>query len=128
MTVCLTIVILFLSSAAGTFAQPWQPGGNLEPDSPNALEGPIKVYQKIVSGADAERCPMYPSCSAYAQQAFRKNGWLMGWIMACDRLLRCGRDEVRLSPPLRSDGRLLTYDPVRNNDFWWKQDRSLHAH
>ncbi|MCG8548842.1 MAG: membrane protein insertion efficiency factor YidD [Desulfobacterales bacterium] len=62
---------------------------------------------------------MYPSCSRYCTQAIQKHGFGLGWIMACDRLLRCGRDEVRLSPHIKLNGRNLTFDPVSANDFWW---------
>jgi uncharacterized protein len=116
-------MFVFLTSAAVALAQPPGPVRDMEPDAPNALEGPIKVYQKIVSGADGERCAMYPSCSMYAREAFHKKGMLMGWIMTCDRLLRCGRDEVRLAPTLRINGRRLAYDPLQQNDFWWKDRR-----
>lgn len=79
----------------------------------------IKFYQAHISGIDGNRCPMYPSCSQYSAQAIQKHGFGLGWIMACDRLLRCGRDEVRLSPHVRVNGRELIFDPVSANDFWW---------
>jgi len=79
----------------------------------------IQFYQRHISGIDGNRCPMYPNCSRYCAQAIRKHGFGLGWIMACDRLLRCGRDEVRLSPRIRVNGRELTFDPVSANDFWW---------
>ena len=44
----------------------------------------------------------------------------MGWIMAMDRLMRCGRDETRLSPKIMIYGKLKYYDPVEKNDFWWR--------
>jgi hypothetical protein len=62
---------------------------------------------------------MYPSCSHYAARALKEHGPVMGWIMTCDRLLRCGRSETRLSPRVRVHGRPLTFDPVEANDFWW---------
>jgi hypothetical protein len=39
--------------------------------------------------------------------------------MTFDRLLRCGRDELRLSPAIVVNDELLCYDPLENNDFWW---------
>ncbi len=42
----------------------------------------------------------------------------MGWVMACDRLVRCGRDEVKISPHIRINSRDYVYDPVGANDFW----------
>ena len=118
-----TLLMLLLSGAAVAMAQTPEPARNQQAPWPNALEGPIKVYQKIVSSADGQRCPMYPSCSTYAQEAFHKKGLMMGWIMTCDRLLRCGRDEVRLSRQVRINGKRLTYDPIQQNDFWWKSRR-----
>lgn len=91
------------------------PAGNHRPNT-NAV---IKFYQEHISGIDGDRCPMYPSCSRYGAQAMQKHGVGLGWIMACDRLLRCGRDEVRLSAHVRVNGRELTFDPVSANDFWW---------
>jgi len=79
----------------------------------------IRFYQKYISGADGSRCPMVPSCSEYAAQAVRKHGPAMGWIMAFDRLMRCGRSETRLAPEIRVHGKTRTYDPVSANDFWW---------
>jgi len=79
----------------------------------------IKFYQEQISSADGDRCPMYPSCSAYASQAIEKHGPLIGWVMACDRLVRCGRDEVNLSKTIITSGRKVIFDPVDSNDFWW---------
>ena len=87
-----------------------------------ALAGcsPFKVYQTHISPIDGDRCPMTPSCSAYAQRAIQKHGPLTGWIMAMDRLVRCGRDEKHLAPRVMIQGVPHIYDPVENNDFWWK--------
>lgn len=79
----------------------------------------IRFYQEHISPVDGDRCPMTPSCSEYARQAVQKHGPVMGWIMACDRLMRCGRDEVRLSPARTVNGQRYTRDPVAANDFWW---------
>jgi putative membrane protein insertion efficiency factor len=90
------------------------------PPDPDTLENPIlRFYQATISRADGNRCPMYPSCSHYAAQALKKHGPVMGWIMTCDRLLRCGRSDTRLAPQVRIHGRPLTFDPVEANDFWW---------
>ncbi|MBN1932892.1 MAG: membrane protein insertion efficiency factor YidD [Desulfobacterales bacterium] len=80
---------------------------------------PILFFRKYISPIDGDRCPMYPSCSRYCAEAFAKHGRIMGWIMSCDRLLRCGRDEVNLSGKIRINGKTHCYDPLDNNDFWW---------
>jgi len=79
---------------------------------------PIKLYQDYISSADGNRCPMHPTCSQYCIEALKKHGTFLGWIMCSDRLMRCGRDENKLSDPIWIDGKKRTYDPVSNNDFW----------
>ncbi len=79
---------------------------------------PIKFYQDYISSVDGNRCPMHPTCSQYCIEAFKKHGTFLGWIMCSDRLMRCGRDENKLSDPVWIDGKKRTYDPVSNNDFW----------
>lgn len=80
---------------------------------------PIRFFARTLSRADGDRCPMYPSCSAYSLQAFEKHGFLMGWIMTSDRLLRCGRDELKRAPWVRVNTETRSYDPVSANDGWW---------
>ncbi len=83
----------------------------------------IRFYQEHISVVDGNRCPMYPSCSAYASRVFKKHGPVLGWIMACDRLVRCGRDESKVSIKLLLDKNEFIYDPVSANDFWWFETR-----
>jgi uncharacterized protein len=85
----------------------------------NYFPGFIHFYQEYISPVDGDRCTMYPSCSRYLEKSVKKHGVLTGWIMGLDRLVRCGRDEVKNSLPVWIQGRRYTYDPVENNDFWW---------
>jgi|GEM_PF-641832 len=85
--------------------------------------GPLDHLRAVRSG----QCPMYPSCSDYSRQALEQHGFAMGAIMMFDRLMRCGRDEVHLSPPVLVDGRRRTYDPLEANDFWWYRRTKRHA-
>lgn len=39
--------------------------------------------------------------------------------MALDRLMRCGRDEMKFAQRIRVNGKWKFYDPVEYNDFWW---------
>jgi len=79
----------------------------------------IKFYQEHISVVDGNRCPMHPSCSAYASQAIEKHGLIQGWVMACDRLVRCGRDEAKLSMKIIANNQEYIHDSVEANDFWW---------
>jgi uncharacterized protein len=38
--------------------------------------------------------------------------------------MRCGRDELRLSPEVTIDGQWKCYDPVERNDFWWHEEKN----
>jgi putative component of membrane protein insertase Oxa1/YidC/SpoIIIJ protein YidD len=90
---------------------------------PAAKLSPITFFQKIISKADGDRCPMYPSCSHYAQEAFDQHGAVLGWVLTLDRLLRCGRDETRSDTPMKIHGVRYTYDPLKANTFWWNNTR-----
>jgi putative membrane protein insertion efficiency factor len=79
---------------------------------------PIKLYQDYISSVDGNRCPMYPTCSQYCIEALKKHGTFLGWFMCSDRLMRCGRDENKLSDPIWIDSKKRIFDPVSNNDFW----------
>jgi putative component of membrane protein insertase Oxa1/YidC/SpoIIIJ protein YidD len=77
--------------------------------------GPLDHLSSVRAGT----CPMHPGCSEYSRQAIAKHGPIIGWIMACDRLLRCGRDELERSPQIRLRGAPKCYDPLTRNDWWW---------
>jgi putative membrane protein insertion efficiency factor len=78
-----------------------------------------KFFRRYISPIDGSDCPMYPSCSQYSIECFEKHGFFMGWAMTWDRLYRCGRDELQLSPWIFLNGQQKCYDPPENNDFWW---------
>ena len=67
---------------------------------------------------------MHPSCSEYARQAIAKHGGATGWVMAMDRLTRCGRDEIKWAPKIRVNGVLKVYDPLEANDFWFSEEKA----
>ncbi len=88
----------------------------------NPISDIVRFYRGPLNHFSAVRqseCPMYPSCSQYSLQSLHQHGLFMGWMMTCDRLMRCGRDELKLSPDTSADGKWKCYDPVENNDFWW---------
>ena len=51
-------------------AKPPTPGENTP-----VMAAPIRFFQKYLSGADGNRCPMTPSCSNFALQAIREAGF-----------------------------------------------------
>ena len=92
------------------------------PGSLNPLRAVIDFYQGPLNHCSAVRsgeCPMYPSCSSYSKEAFEKYGFFLGGMIASDRLMRCGRDEVRLAPRIYVNGKIKVYDPLEYNTSWW---------
>ena len=85
----------------------------------NPAQWLLSIYQNHISPVNGGRCPSYPSCSSYAEQAIKKHGFFIGWMMTVDRLIHEGKEETAVSPYIYSDGELLILDPVENNDFWW---------
>jgi len=124
------LFIVLLASVAATQGlvgdsdwPPWdctvapQPAAESRTPPPVASPGELpfdvlmSMYKGIVSPVAGKRCPMYPSCSTYANEAFHRRGIVPGFLMACDRLHRCGHD-LRFYELVYDEGRPLRYDPV----------------
>ena len=111
------LILGFLFSCAHS-----QTAGKSSHSAFNPMRSVVEFYQGPLNHLSAVKragCPMYPSCSDYSIQCFEKHGLFMGWIMSHDRLMRCGRDELKLSPSAIVNGKWKCIDPVENNDFWW---------
>ncbi len=78
----------------------------------------LKIYQNFISPVKGDRCPLYPTCSAYSVQALQKHGPVVGIVMTADRLIH-ESDEPSLVPYKKVGNRYRFIDPVENNDFWW---------
>jgi uncharacterized protein len=113
------LLILFSLIASCTYSQSMQAETDRGADPLSLM---VQFYQGPLNHLSAVRygeCPMYPSDSEYSLQSIKKHGMLAGWVMSMDRLMRCGRDETKLSPEVFVNGKWKTYDPVEKNDFWW---------
>ncbi len=49
----------------------------------------IIIYQRVISPLFLPSCRFYPSCSEYAIQALRSQGFLKGMYLTFRRILRC---------------------------------------
>ncbi|MDM8555362.1 membrane protein insertion efficiency factor YidD, partial [Desulfococcaceae bacterium HSG7] len=68
---------------------------------------PLRWYQGQLNHLAAVRrgeCPMHHSCSEYSLQAITRHGLVLGWIMTTDRLMRCGRDEMKFAQRIFTGG------------------------
>ena len=87
----------------------------------HGLDGALTIYKNYVSGVIGSRCKMVPTCSSYSRDALNKHGVIIGFVLTFDRLMREG-DEYRYSSVIyNSDKKLVTYDPVEGNTFWWEK-------
>ena len=111
--------ILFILIASCTCSKSMQAETDQETNPLSLMIGFYRGPLNHLSAVRSGECPMYPSDSEYSLQSIQKHGMLLGWIMTMDRLMRCGRDEIKLSPTVYANGKWKYYDPVENNDFWW---------
>ena len=65
---------------------------------------PIQCYRYILSPILGNNCRFSPSCSSYAEEAFKEHGVIKGTFLSFRRLMKCH--------PLDSGG----YDPVPKKD------------
>jgi putative component of membrane protein insertase Oxa1/YidC/SpoIIIJ protein YidD len=73
-------------------------------------EGIILFYQKVISPANGPRSHFRPTSSRYMLLAIRKYGFLKGYSMGCDRLLRENEDPW-VYRTIEIDGTLYKWDP-----------------
>ena len=82
------------------------------------LDAYLRFFQQVISPVDGARSTMYPTGSAYARQAIKKHGVLLGVVLTTERLMHEG-NENQVAPRIRKYGIWRVYDPVEANDWWW---------
>ena len=75
----------------------------------------IKAYQYAISPLLGSNCRFHPSCSHYAEEAFRRFGVFKGGYLTLLRIVKC--------QPFHSGG----YDPVLPVEHSGKSDTSVSA-
>ena len=83
------VLLAIVSGCSAGMAGTGDKGSSFSP-----FGGMVAFYRGPLDHLSAVRrgeCPMFPSCSEYAREAVARHGDLAGWIMASDRLMRCGR-------------------------------------
>ena len=114
-------LILPICLIAQGFQDPWGKDASLrvqpkkEQYNPSILvemaNAIIKFHQEVISPVDGPRSHFRPSSSQYMKLAMKRYGFLKGYIMGCDRLLR-ENDEEWVYRKVEFDGRILKYDPA----------------
>jgi len=84
---------------------------------------PVVFFQRVISPIDGDRCPSYPTCSAYSIQAYERHGALLGTLMTVDRLFH-EASEAEFAPTVTVHGVVRIYDPVWANEFWRQEGKT----
>jgi hypothetical protein len=84
------------------------------------LDTYLKFFQGVISPVDGARSNMYPTGSAYAREALKKHGALLGLVLTTERLMHEGNEGIS-APRIRKYGLWRIYDPVEANDWWWQK-------
>lgn len=106
------------------YIEPWGKGKELALQAPSQMKPQprslptrlaeliILFHQRILSPTDGPRSHYYPSSSEFMKQAIQKHGFMMGYVMGCDRLLRENKDPwvYRTTTRWNAD---YKFDPVR---------------
>jgi len=63
--------------------------GKLDDFFARVLTVPIRAYRAFLSPLIGHNCRFHPTCSEYALESLKKNGFLFGTPIFIYRLLRC---------------------------------------
>ncbi len=77
-----------------------------------AALGAIRFHQEIISPADGPRSHYIPSSSQYTLEAMKKYGFLKGYLMGCDRLMRENDEQWVYRKTVDPSGYSMKWDPV----------------
>ncbi len=118
------LLTLLISSAfaAPGFFEPWGKDSHLKAPSPKQAEekislatkiadAVIRFHQQVISPVDGPRSHYRPSSSQYMHLAMHRYGFVKGFVMGCDRLLR-ENDEEWVYRKIEVDGQIFKYDPA----------------
>ena len=109
------------------YYEPWGKDSHLKaPPKPKETASPsiatriadavIRFHQQILSPVDGPRSHFRPTSSQYMHLAMHRYGFLKGFLMGCDRLLRENNDEW-VYRTIEIDGQLYKYDPAKINKY-----------
>jgi uncharacterized protein len=125
---CIALSILFcplnIHALPGYF-EPWGKDSELISKNPPPHSDPfqhslsvklaeqvILFHQNVLSKVDGPRSHFRPTSSRYMLLSMRKHGFIKGFIMGCDRLLR-ENDADWVYRTIEIDGKLFKHDPPR---------------
>lgn len=75
------------------------------------MEKVVAFHQNIISPVDGPRSHFRPTSSRYMLLAMKRHGFIKGYIMGCDRLLRENSDQWVYRKRV-IDGKVYKWDPT----------------
>ena len=72
----------------------------------------ILFRQKVLAPVDGPRSHFRPTSSQYMFDAMQKYGFIKGFVMGCDRLLRENKEEWIYPTIISTGGHLYKWDPI----------------
>lgn len=109
------------------YFEPWGKDAGLKPAANPTPEEKLSIatrfadaviwfHQEVISPVDGPRSHYRPSSSQYMSQAMHNYGFLKGFLMGCDRLIR-ENDEEWVYRTIQYEGKIYKYDPAKLNKF-----------
>ena len=120
------LLLPILAHATPGFNEPWGKDADLKYSPPQVQqEAPAPLPRcphsrthhsastKMSSRpSDGPRSHFRPSSSSYMMQSMQKHGFIKGFLMGCDRLMRENSDDW-VYRKIEENGKLIKYDPPR---------------
>lgn len=72
----------------------------------------IRFHQDVISPADGPRSHFIPSSSQYTLDAMHRYGFITGFTMGCDRLMRENDEQWVYRKTVDGAGQSMKWDPV----------------
>ncbi|MDB5098942.1 MAG: hypothetical protein JWM80_3363 [Cyanobacteria bacterium RYN_339] len=82
------------------------------------LQWLIRGYQLTLSGQDLADCPMQPTCSRFAMEAYETYDPLQATLMTADRLMRDNPGAEQRYRSVRVGARTRLADPPADHVLW----------
>jgi putative component of membrane protein insertase Oxa1/YidC/SpoIIIJ protein YidD len=115
------------TTARALFEEPWGRDSDLKAPSVSleqkktsfatrVADKIIRFHQEVLSPVDGPRSSFRPTSSRYMQLAMQRYGFIKGFVMGCDRLLR-ENDESWVYHTVEIDGKKFKFDPAVENKY-----------
>ncbi|MFC1724375.1 membrane protein insertion efficiency factor YidD [candidate division KSB1 bacterium] len=101
--VFIILILISLNLFAQDIKTDWQPWSDkkdekekIKEELPKTFYKPsdiiilsLNFYKKTISRQDGDVCNFIPTCSEFASKALKEKGFIIGTLLAADRLTRC---------------------------------------